>query len=428
MTEVSLKVFCSYSHKDELLRKELVNHLSVFTHQGKISIWHDGTIMPGEVWDQQIKHNLNTADIILLLVSSDFMASQYCWEVEVTKAIERHNAGDACVIPIILRSVYWKSASFARIQGLPKDMQNNILPVKSWTDQDAAFTNVAEGFWNAAEKLIEARKQKLRQQEETERLQRLREQEETQKLQLQQAEEANRQLKEAQRLQGLREQIEAERQRQQEAERLQQQREQEEAEKLRQEQQSTGNDLLSEKGVDYTRLRDLLRDCEWKQADRETLAVMLKATGREKESWLNTESIENFPCTDLRTIDQLWVKYSNGHFGFSVQKRIWESVEGDYEKFGDRVGWRKSEIVVIEKWFGLKQQTENKTRWLRVDELTFSLSAPEGHLPVDVSVWGGFGGAWVGFGGAWWGRVVWVVRGWGVVVGVGLSLFSRRDL
>jgi hypothetical protein len=131
------------------------------------------------------------------------------------------------------------------------------------------------------------------------------------------------------------------------------------------------DDLSSQKGVDYTRLRNLLEAGEWKLADEETLAVMLKASDREAEGWLNVESIKNFPCTDLRTIDQLWVKYSNGRFGFSVQKRIWESFGGNpnadyeiYKKFGDRVGWR-----VKENWIDYP------------DNVIFSTSAPEGHLP-----------------------------------------------
>jgi hypothetical protein len=107
------------------------------------------------------------------------------------------------------------------------------------------------------------------------------------------------------------------------------------------------DDLSSEKNVDYTRLRNLLAAVNWKEADEETLAVMLKAAGRELEGWLDTESIEKFPSTDLRTIDRLWIKYSDGHFGFSVQKRIWESVGGKpgqhnykiYKKFCYRVGW-----------------------------------------------------------------------------------------
>lgn len=126
--------------------------------------------------------------------------------------------------------------------------------------------------------------------------------------------------------------------------------------------------LSSERGVDYTRLRDLLKAREWKEAHDQTLKVMLKAAGREKEGWLNYDDIEKFPCTDLRTIDQLWVEYSDGRFGFSVQKRIWKSVGEDYNKFGDRVGWRSN------------------MKWLYYSELTFSKEAPApgGHLPVVV--------------------------------------------
>ncbi|MBW4504481.1 MAG: GUN4 domain-containing protein [Scytonema hyalinum WJT4-NPBG1] len=137
----------------------------------------------------------------------------------------------------------------------------------------------------------------------------------------------------------------------------------------------SGDDLSSETGVNYTQLRDFLKAGQWKEADEETLAVMLKATGREKEGWLSSESIENFPCTDLRTIDQLWVKYSERCFGFSVQKRIWESVGKDEEKFGDRVGWRKQKIL---KW----------KFWLDYSELTFTnapKNAPNGHLPARIA-------------------------------------------
>jgi hypothetical protein len=131
------------------------------------------------------------------------------------------------------------------------------------------------------------------------------------------------------------------------------------------------DDLSSEKNVDYTRLRNLLAEGKWKEADEETLAVMLKAAGREGD-WLDTESIKKFPCTDLRTIDRLWVKYSDRRFGFSVQKRIWESVvresvglkPSEYYygmEFPDRVGWSV------------------KGDWL--SDLTYGENAPEGHLP-----------------------------------------------
>jgi uncharacterized caspase-like protein len=105
--------------------------------------------------------------------------------------------------------------------------------------------------------------------------------------------------------------------------------------------------LESEKGIDYLKLRDLLKDGKWEEADRETLAVMLQAANRKSQGWLDSDSLKKFPCKDLRTIDQLWVAASNGHFGFSVQKKIWEECSGpilygdDWEKFGDRVGWRQ---------------------------------------------------------------------------------------
>lgn len=141
---------------------------------------------------------------------------------------------------------------------------------------------------------------------------------------------------------------------------------------------ATETDVLSsERGVDYTKLRDLLAQGKWKEADKETLLVMLKVGGREKDDWLRAEDIEKFPCTDLRTIDTLWVKYSKGRFGSSVQKRIWESVGGtpdaDYEtycRFGDRVKWRVD------------------NNWLYYSDLTFTTEAPEGHLPWRSQVWG----------------------------------------
>ena len=153
--------------------------------------------------------------------------------------------------------------------------------------------------------------------------------------------------------------------------------------------ESQTDDLSSERGVDYTKLRDLLASGQWREADKETLDVMLKAANREKEGFLDSVSIEKFTCTDLRTIDQLWIKYSNGRFGFSVQKRIWESVGGkpgdiDYRllktKFGDRVGW-------------LKWETEWLEQWQSYEDIIFDLNAPQGHLPAvrsGVGFWGWF--------------------------------------
>jgi hypothetical protein len=105
-------------------------------------------------------------------------------------------------------------------------------------------------------------------------------------------------------------------------------------------------ELLSDVGANYTQLRDLLAAGKWKEADEETRGIMVKVVGREGTGWLNEESINKLPCTDLRTVDKLWLEYSDSRFGFSVQKRIYQEVGRDWEKMGDRVGWRVARKVV----------------------------------------------------------------------------------
>lgn len=156
--------------------------------------------------------------------------------------------------------------------------------------------------------------------------------------------------------------------------------------------------LISAKGVDYRQLDRLLASGKWQEADGETAIKMLEVAGRTKDGWLRGEDIDRSPCEDLRTIDQLWVKYSNGRFGFSVQKRIYESLGGSreydrkiWEAFGDRVGWRV-----------------NSSKWLHYNDLKFNTKAPIGHLPCVK------------------GKLTDGVVGGGLVVG--RSLLSRRDL
>lgn len=141
-------VFFSYSHKDEWLRDELETHLKLLQRQRVISVWHDRKILPGGEWDKEIDARMEGADIILLLVSADFIASDYCWDKEVGRAMQRHEAGDATVIPVLLRSCDWKGAPFGKLQGLPKDM----APVNASKDRDAAWTEVAAGIRAAAER------------------------------------------------------------------------------------------------------------------------------------------------------------------------------------------------------------------------------------------------------------------------------------
>jgi GUN4-like/TIR domain len=157
MADEALRVFFSYSHKDEALRDALGNHLKILEYQKMVSSWHDRRILPGDEWDHQINANLESADIILLLISSDFIASKYCWEIEITRAMELHEAGKACVIPVILRPVNWAIAPFGKLQALPK----NAEPVESnaWFSRDEAFNNITQGIQAAAQRLIEQRQQ-----------------------------------------------------------------------------------------------------------------------------------------------------------------------------------------------------------------------------------------------------------------------------
>src|SRR6516162_4763084 len=111
----AIEVFFSYAHRDEDLRDELAKHLRLLERQGIIGGWHDRRMLPGCEWAGEIDTRVQTAHIILLLVSADFLASDYCYDIEVKQAMARHGAGATRVIPIILRPVDWHSAPFGKI-------------------------------------------------------------------------------------------------------------------------------------------------------------------------------------------------------------------------------------------------------------------------------------------------------------------------
>jgi protein involved in polysaccharide export with SLBB domain len=144
-----ISLFYSYSHRDEALRKKLETHLSLLKDEWIIRDWHDRRIEAGTEWDGIINENLDQAGIILLLVSADFLASRYCRDVEVARAMEHHEAGTARVIPIILRPVDWHSAPFGKLQALPKDGK----PITEWRNRDRAFADVALGIRETAKSL-----------------------------------------------------------------------------------------------------------------------------------------------------------------------------------------------------------------------------------------------------------------------------------
>ena len=135
-------IFFSYSHVDEALRDRLEVHLSLLKRQGVIETWHDRRITPGAAIDKSIDERLDRADIILLLVSPDFVASDYCYDVEMTRALARHERGEAVVIPVILRPCDWHGAPFGRLSALPKDGK----AVTRWPDLDEAFLDITNGI------------------------------------------------------------------------------------------------------------------------------------------------------------------------------------------------------------------------------------------------------------------------------------------
>ncbi len=142
-----VSLFFSYSHKDEDLRGELETHLSPLRRQQVISGWHDRMITPGDEWKSRIDENLNQADVILLLVTPNFLASDYCFDVEMKQAMGRHELGEACVIPVIVRPVDWHGEPFAKLHCLPRDGK----PITRWPDRDEAWLDVVKGIRKAAE-------------------------------------------------------------------------------------------------------------------------------------------------------------------------------------------------------------------------------------------------------------------------------------
>lgn len=143
-----IDLFFSYSHLDEDLRDELEIHLAMLKRQGLVRVWHDRRIPPGDDIGDEISEHLETADVILLLVSPYFLASDYCYEVEMRRAIERHEAGDARVIPVILEPSDWKNSPFKNLRATPRDGK----PVTKFPNMHDAFLQVTEDIrWAAGD-------------------------------------------------------------------------------------------------------------------------------------------------------------------------------------------------------------------------------------------------------------------------------------
>ncbi|EOV6166568.1 toll/interleukin-1 receptor domain-containing protein [Citrobacter freundii] len=135
----------SYSHADEAQRNELEKHLSPLKRMGKITTWHDRRIVPGQEFEHQIYHYFSQADIILLLISSDFIASDYCYQVEMTNALERHKKGEAVVIPVILRECAWHQLPFGSIMAATIDGK----AISRFASHDEGYAQVSDAVSRA---------------------------------------------------------------------------------------------------------------------------------------------------------------------------------------------------------------------------------------------------------------------------------------
>lgn len=138
----ALTLFISYSHADESLKNELLKHLAPLKRLKLIEAWHDRKLKAGDDLDHEISTNLEKSDIAVFLLSVDFINSQYCYDVELEKALELHSKGSLVVVPVVLRSCLWQHTPLAKLLALPRDGK----AVSAWSDRDEALTDVVEGL------------------------------------------------------------------------------------------------------------------------------------------------------------------------------------------------------------------------------------------------------------------------------------------
>ena len=136
------KIFISYVHEDEAFKEELEKRLKPYRRTGKVESWNDRAILAGTEWDDEIKHQLEAANIIIFLVSPDFLASDYVHDVQIANALERYNNGLVRIVPIVVRPSDLSELQIKSFQALPKDAK----AITQWPDQDVAWLNVIDGL------------------------------------------------------------------------------------------------------------------------------------------------------------------------------------------------------------------------------------------------------------------------------------------
>jgi len=157
MNPLKVAYLCAPTDKDERLREKLQAHLGALKHSGQILSWYDRLILPGKDREQEIEENLGDAHIVLLLVSPDFISLGYCSSRQIQQALRRHEMGITHVIPVIIRPVEWKETLIGTLQALPY----NERPITSWSNQDKAFQDVAQGIQKVVSTLNQSRNRKM---------------------------------------------------------------------------------------------------------------------------------------------------------------------------------------------------------------------------------------------------------------------------
>ncbi len=137
---MSVKLFVSYAEKDRQFSEDFNTHLAVLRRAGQLDNWTNNHIMPGANWDDEIKQQLQESDIVVLLVSADFIASDYINDVIVHNSIEQHKKGEIIIIPVIVRPCDFQSLPISKFQALPR----NAKPISRWEDQDEAWAEVID--------------------------------------------------------------------------------------------------------------------------------------------------------------------------------------------------------------------------------------------------------------------------------------------
>lgn len=420
LSNQSVSVFLSYSHADEKLKDELMKHIDSLIRNKIIDSWHDRMILPGDVWHEEIGDYLSSAQLIIFLVSHEFISSSYCQENEIKIAMERHEAGEARIIPVILRNCMWEEEWFNRIQALPKGGK----PVKAWRTKDEAFTDIARGIRDVARTFSTKGKVSPKQSfshlnrnivdnprgslsrrrvsyatviaelsqyvsegslKESDTISDILKAENKTESTLSQTS-----MQETSKYQKFSEHVThflslKEGTSLNEADKKQlfsvgQQFTLTKAEteeifisKLRRHEEEYET-LGSGWGINHTELRNHLKADDWAKADAETYRVMRlalelklghftdenlkKIKNKELEHLTETRNLLRLPCQDLLAIDKLWRKYSDGKFGFTVQKEIYlecgATIDGKYpgrsimDNFANTVGWRANGTWVKE--------------------------------------------------------------------------------